>query len=266
MGLLAGLLARDGPAHPAGATLGWQYQECCRGHAPCILTLKCGLLPHDKCLSCTRRVNACLGLWRVVSHVEVPSPAMKPKQKSYRRRIAAADVVLSTARCTRSPQTAAMWRRRRARWCGTTAMQTRTSATGRCRPWLLHVSGLHARPRSLAQELSCLLRMGMPGGLMNARFVLLSLCLPGLYATGLPGWTLRPAGGCASPHDRRAEHNDDGSRGSFAIWLLPVSRDFSQGSSQSSTIPRRPSSCWTTWRACSATSRWRWWRAVCRVM
>ena len=58
---------------------------------------------------------------------------------------------------------------------------------------------------------------------MGARFVLPSLCLPGLYATGLPGWTLRPAGGCASPHDRRAEHNDDGSRGSFAIWLLPVS-------------------------------------------
>ena len=23
----------------------------------------------------------------------------------------------------------------------------------------------------------------------------------------------------------------------------------------------RPRSCWTTWRACSAMSRWRWWRA-----
>ena len=34
-------------------------------------------------------------------------------------------------RCTRSPQTAATWRRRRARWCGTTATQTPTLATGR---------------------------------------------------------------------------------------------------------------------------------------
>ena len=75
------------------------------------------------------------------------------------------------ARCTRSPRTAAMWRRRRARWCGTIATQTQTSAIGRCRPGLLHTQGCM---RHLPQEVSG--RTGVAGGPLNALPVVPNLC------------------------------------------------------------------------------------------